>query len=117
MSSTVDHLSPHFTRRELQCPHCRECFIRPRLLTVLEAIRDALRAPLPIRSGYRCPVHNHAVGGATNSQHVMGAAADLPHGLVPITLAARSGAIGIGTFDGYAVHVDVRDGGAARWSY
>jgi uncharacterized protein YcbK (DUF882 family) len=109
-------LSPHFTAREFSCPHCGVTLVRPRLLVQLEQLRDRLQRPVPIVSGYRCPVHNLAAGGATNSQHMYGAAADLPHGLVPVSLA-RSLFNGVGISGAWAVHVDVRDGGPAQWTY
>jgi len=43
----------------------------------LEIIREAVNAPIHINSGYRSPAHNRAVGGASNSYHVRGMAADI----------------------------------------
>lgn len=43
----------------------------------LEKIRSVLGFPVHINSGYRCPALNQAVGGAANSQHMLGQAADL----------------------------------------
>lgn len=43
----------------------------------LERIRSVLGYPIHINSGYRCPELNKAIGGAANSQHVTGNAADL----------------------------------------
>lgn len=44
----------------------------------LEPVRLLLGAlPILINSGYRCPELNEAVGGATNSAHLSGAAADI----------------------------------------
>jgi uncharacterized protein YcbK (DUF882 family) len=107
----------HFSRAEFRCPHCGEAFVRPRLLEALERLRAIHGRPIPIVSGYRCPVHNHAVGGARDSQHVYGSAADLPLGAATVAEAARSGFVGIGSRGPWAVHVDVRDGKPARWSY
>jgi uncharacterized protein YcbK (DUF882 family) len=103
---------------EFACPHCGEAFIRPRLLDALERLRAIRSKPIVIVSGYRCPVHNHAVGGAHNSQHVFGAASDI-RSTVPSTVheAEAAGFVGIGTKRGVVVHVDVRDGGPARWTY
>ena len=42
----------------------------------LEAVRIRLGAPILITSGYRSPALNAAVGGAKNSQHTLGEAAD-----------------------------------------
>lgn len=49
---------------------------------VLDPLREALDRPLTVLSGYRPPWLNKAVGGATNSQHVLGEAADIVvHGM------------------------------------
>jgi zinc D-Ala-D-Ala carboxypeptidase len=42
----------------------------------LEKVRAFLGGPLLISSGYRCPALNKAVGGARNSAHLDGYAAD-----------------------------------------
>ena len=44
---------------------------------VLQPLRDAMREPIKIGSGYRCPRLNRAVGGVPTSQHQYGQAADL----------------------------------------
>ena len=43
---------------------------------VLDPIRDKLCTPIIITSGYRCLQVNKLVGGANNSQHMSGCAAD-----------------------------------------
>lgn len=47
-----------------------------RVLNLLQVIRDAWNDPIIISSGYRCPELNKKVGGASNSDHVYGAAVD-----------------------------------------
>ena len=42
----------------------------------LEMVRVLLQAPILISSGYRSQYVNRAVGGAANSQHILGEAAD-----------------------------------------
>ena len=53
----------------------------PHLKTLCEVVLEPLRAfagkPIVISSGYRCPALNQAVGGASQSQHLRGEAADL----------------------------------------
>ena len=44
---------------------------------VLEPARAAYGKPIIVNSGYRCSIHNAAVGGASSSQHMRGEAADL----------------------------------------
>lgn len=49
---------------------------------VLEPVRIILGVPLHVDSGYRCPDLNVKVGGALDSQHVEGRAADvIPQGI------------------------------------
>lgn len=111
-------LSPHFSRSEFRDKRTRE-LVGPdrRLVDVLEAIRALTGNPLTITSGYRSPSTNAAVGGAKRSQHLVGRAADIPAGRATVAQAEAAGATGIGEKDGWAVHVDVRPGPPARWSY
>lgn len=46
---------------------------------LLQPLRDVIKKPLNISSGYRCPALNshHRVGGSKTSQHVKGEAADV----------------------------------------
>ena len=44
---------------------------------VLDPLREAYGKPIIVTSGYRCEKLNKAVGGAANSQHVKGEAADI----------------------------------------
>lgn len=44
---------------------------------VLEPLRVKFGAPITVTSGYRCPELNKAVGGAADSQHMRGEAADI----------------------------------------
>ena len=44
---------------------------------ILQPLRDKLDKPVKVSSGYRCPALNQAVGGAPNSQHAKGEAADI----------------------------------------
>lgn len=48
-----------------------------KLAQVLQKIRDAYGQPIIVTSGYRSFEVNHKVGGASNSDHVFGAAADI----------------------------------------
>lgn len=44
---------------------------------VLDPLREKYGKPIRVNSGYRCPKHNLAVGGATQSQHMKGEVADI----------------------------------------
>lgn len=47
---------------------------------VLDPLREAWGRPITVSSGYRCQALNKAVGGAVNSQHLTGHAADISTG-------------------------------------
>jgi uncharacterized protein YcbK (DUF882 family) len=47
------------------------------LATQLQALRDYLGKPITITSGYRSKEHNLKIGGALDSYHVRGMAADI----------------------------------------
>lgn len=70
-------VSAHFTLREFECRCCGCVKLDARLLAMLEELRAAWGRPLLLTSGYRCPRHNAAVGGAPRSLHMAGRAADV----------------------------------------
>jgi uncharacterized protein YcbK (DUF882 family) len=47
---------------------------------ILDPLREAYGKPITISSGYRCGALNAKVGGASNSQHLSGEAADITVG-------------------------------------
>lgn len=115
-------LSEHFTTDEMAC-RCGKCsystddgiiaHVSPRLILLLEDIRDAVGRPIVISSGLRCPEHNKAVGGEDNSTHLRGEAADIKVSSsferYEIVMAAMTkGCLRIGVYnDQMCVHVDV----------
>lgn len=66
----------HFKGIEFQCTCCLEYSIQPKLVDQLEELRRSIKRPIIITSGYRCPYWNERVGGAANSAHMLGQAAD-----------------------------------------
>ena len=114
-------VSKYFDYDEVACRCCGNVpdnGISPRLLELLDSIREALGKPMYISCAYRCPAHNAEVGGVSNSQHVLGTAADIqmPEGYNAVTLGAlatKCGAEGIGLYP-WGVHVDMR-GYDATW--
>ena len=105
----------NFRVREFACQDGSDTvFIAPLLAVVLQGIRGVAGRAVTITSGYRTPGHNAKVGGAEQSQHLYGLAADIVvAGMEPREVAAIArdlmpdwGGVGIyGTF----THVDVRE--------
>jgi len=93
------------------------------LIHNLQVIRDEVKVPISITSGYRSPEHNAKVKGAKDSQHVKGTAVDFKvQGLTPKQVAVivekliKEGKIkqgGVGIYPSW-VHYDIR-GVKARW--
>lgn len=112
----------HFKLKEFACKHCGEIKIDINLLVKLEELRRAIgNRPIIINSGYRCPTHNRNVGGAKNSQHMYGKAADIRvKDMSPRTLEKFADTVfyngGVGMGGQNIVHVDTR-GYRARWYY
>ena len=82
---------------------------------VLELVRGAVAKPITISSGYRCPALNAAVGGARESAHLQGLAADITvSGMEPKALAKTIIAAGIQfdqlIFEGTWVHIGLAPG-------
>ena len=66
------------------------------VVSVLDPLREALGRPIVVSSGYRAPLVNRAVGGASSSQHVLGQAADITvPGMHVTELVARIRALGL----------------------
>ena len=95
---------------------CTTTLIDDQLIAYVQKIRDHFGKPITVTSGYRCPVHNRNVGGATGSRHSKGQAADIVvQGVAPKLVAQYAESIGIkgiGLYetskDGYFTHIDTR---------
>lgn len=110
------NLAPSFQANEFRCKHCGMVAVHRDLLLGLQRARDRF-GPIPIVSGYRCPTHNRAVGGASRSQHMAGTAADIPGRFTPDQMRACGfRGIGIKRATGRVLHVDVRPN-PATWFY
>lgn len=112
-------LSTNFTSKEFNCHGqgcCSETLIDSKLVEYVQQIRDHFNKPVQISSGYRCSTHNRNIGGATNSYHTRGQAADIYiQGIAPSEIAKYAesiGVLGIGLYetssDGFFVHIDTR---------
>lgn len=113
--SNACHAETHFKRSEFSCHHCGAVKVNSALITKLEALRHELGdTSIVITSGYRCPKHNKAVGGAKRSQHVLGRAVDIKvKHYTPAEVGHFAKMIGFGFVKVYKswVHIDVRERG------
>lgn len=65
------------TQRASRLPNGIEESVEALVENVLDPAREKLGKAIVVNSGFRCPLHNGAVGGVANSQHVRGEAADV----------------------------------------
>lgn len=116
--------SEHFSVAELACHHCGLQGVKKAMIDFLEDVRNEIGEPLYVTSGYRCPTHNAEVGGASNSYHAKGLAADCYcEGLSVDKLAAVGRKLGadaaVPYYDQQFVHFDIRYGrtgaGISSW--
>lgn len=113
----------NFEPREFAC-QCGGRFcsgqvvLLPLAFDALQQARDDYGSAIRVNSGRRCPGHNRAVGGASQSQHTVGWAVDVScpdprnrHRLMQaLTRAGLTGG-GIGFYPTF-VHIDF---GRSRW--
>ncbi|PZO62751.1 MAG: peptidase M15 [Paracoccus denitrificans] len=109
---------PSFSPAEIACRGTGAIKINTEAMDKLQSLRNRLGKPLIVRSGYRSPSHNRAVGGAPASKHMQGTAFDIAmsnHDPVSFAEAARAvGFLGFGTYprSGF-MHIDL--GPARSW--
>lgn len=130
----------HFRKDEFHCRCKKYCNgyinknevyggISHALLILLERIRAEVSRrygkPIPCNisstGGYRCPIYNKLVGGASRSLHLYGKAADIFFKGVPVSVINSIAKElnpygGIGLNGNTITHVDVR-GYKSRWYY
>ncbi len=108
----------NFSPAEIACRGTGKLLVNEAALDKLQALRDRLGKPLILRSAYRSPEHNRAVGGAKRSKHLEGAAFDIAmanHDPLAFEAAAREvGFLGFGFYprSGF-MHIDL--GPARQW--
>jgi hypothetical protein len=67
----------NFSPAEIACRGTGKLLVNQVALDRLQALRDRLGKPLIVRSAYRSPEHNSAVGGAKRSKHMESTAFDI----------------------------------------
>ena len=111
---TKTQLSPNFESTEFDCNGkgcCSTTEIDPKLVEYLQKIRDYFGKAVTRNSAYRCDEHNKKVGGANQSKHKYGQAADIKvSGVKPLKVAQYAEFIGIKGIGQYSnfVHIDTR---------
>lgn len=109
-------ISPHFKLREFQSKDgADKVLVSDELLAKLEEARAYGGFTITVNSGYRSAAHNKKVGGATNSNHTKGLAADvvfMKDGKVVSAkliccLCQTLGINGVAYISDKAVHLDV----------
>jgi len=109
---------PSFSPAEIACRGTGAIKINTEAMDKLQALRNRLGKPLIIRSAYRSPEHNRAVGGAPASKHMQATAFDIAmanHDPAAFEAAARAvGFLGFGYYprSGF-MHIDL--GPARQW--
>jgi uncharacterized protein YcbK (DUF882 family) len=121
-------LTKDFNRSEFDCNDGsampKEVLLNiQKLANQLQVLRDCLGVTITVNSGYRSPSYNKKIGGVSNSQHVIGKAADITaKGYTPAQVYARieelikSGDMlqgGLGSYSTFT-HYDIRKT-RARW--
>ena len=117
----------YFTREEFRCKcggkYCNgyPADIDMNMVKIADEIRNRIGKPIQINSGLRCKTRNANVGGVSNSQHLLGKAADLgcPNGCTPTQMASIAEEIigntgGIGVYS-WGIHIDTRST-KSRWN-
>lgn len=109
-------ISPHFKLREFQSKDgADKVLISDELLAKLEELRAYGGFVITVNSGYRSAAHNKKVGGASNSSHTRGLAADikvkkdgsyLSADLI-CALCQTLGFDGVAYINGLSVHLDM----------
>ena len=110
-------LSSNFKVKEFACKDGSDAvLVAPRLVMVLQSIRDHFGKAVNINSGYRTPQYNTKVGGVDQSQHCYGTAADITVKGVEVEIVAAYarkimpdwGGVGVYKSQGFT-HIDARE--------
>lgn len=107
--SSGGHISEHFLFRDWKSRGNGWIKANRSLVAGLEKYRRKLGRPVAVVSGYRDPAYNASVGGASQSQHLDGDAADLQP-VVSLSWVKDLGCfngIGVQKQSGLVRHVDV----------
>jgi uncharacterized protein YcbK (DUF882 family) len=114
-------MTKNFWSNEWDCncknAECKQTIIDLDHVEKLQLMRDKWGKPVKITSGFRCPKHNAAEGGASKSRHLISDATDIVvSGMTPEQVASSCEHFdGLGRYDTFT-HIDSR-GSKARWNF
>lgn len=112
----------YFQLSEFACHCCGAAGMKQAFLDQLELAREISNEPYIILSGYRCPLHNKAVG-STSTNHTKGLAADIKATTGPTRGRVLRGLYNAGfkrigiSFKGGFIHCDINNGPESCWLY
>lgn len=109
---------PNFRKEEFKCKHTGECNMHADLLEILQSIRDELKKPIFISSGFRSIRHPIEQEKPNRGEHTYGMAVDIicqgQQAIDIIELAIKHGIKRIGVHqkgnpNGRFVHIGIAD--------
>ena len=111
----------YFSTDELKCQHCGAEGMDDSFMVKVEALREELRFPFVVTSGYRCKDHPIEAKKEVPGCHAQGIAADIKitnavFRLKLVTEAIRLGFTGIGVASDF-IHIDTRGTTPVMWTY
>lgn len=130
--STIDWARyPNFTPKEFACKHCGAEGIRSELMEIVQGIRNEIKQPIFISSGFRCVKHPVEQEKDKPGEHTFGMAVDIIcHGVRALEIiklaqsydVKRIGVHQKGNANGRFVHIGIADRynlafPAALWTY
>lgn len=116
----------YFELEEFACQGTGKVEMDEAFLRKLDELRHICGFPFIITSGFRTKEHNDRIGGAPNSQHLFGRAADIQaYGANAYKIIAEAKALGFtgigiqqkGSFNSRFIHLDTKQGAFRMWSY
>ncbi len=72
----TEHFNSETDRMNCRCG-CDKLIYDSQFMHKVQTLRYLIDKPFNVRSFYRCPDHNKAIGGALHSRHMFGSAIDI----------------------------------------
>lgn len=76
-------LSKNLAHSEFRCrcnnTDCNFTIVYKSVIEAFQRVRDIIKEPIEVTSGFRCQKHNSSVGGVVDSRHMRGQAIDMAY--------------------------------------